>query len=63
MILHSSIKLMVMDDCNDGLPMYSVDVMVEIRRDEPDLLEDTEYEIISVFPERFLYLSGKRSIK
>ena len=62
MILHSSIKLMVMDDCNDGLP--SVDVaMVEIRRDEPDLLEDTEYEIISVFPERFLYLSGKRSIK
>jgi hypothetical protein len=62
MILHSSIKLMVMEDCNDGLP--SVDVaMVEIRRDEPDLLEDTEYEIISVFPERFLYLSGKRSIK
>ena len=61
MILHSSIKLMVMEDCNDGLP--SVDVaMVEIRRDEPDLLEDTEYEI-SVFPERFLYLSGKRSIK
>jgi hypothetical protein len=26
MKLHSSIKLMVMDDCNDGLPMYSVDV-------------------------------------
>ena len=53
---------MVLEDCNDGLP--SVDVaMVEIRRDEPDLLEDTEYEIISVFPERFLYLSGKRSIK
>jgi hypothetical protein len=27
---------MVMDDCNDGLPMYSVDVaMVENRRDVP----------------------------
>ena len=50
MKLHSSIKLMVMDDCNDGLPMYSVDVMVEIRRDEPDLLEDTEYENNIRFP-------------
>jgi hypothetical protein len=36
---------MVMEDCNDGLP--SVDVaMVEIRRDEPDLLEDTEINTI-----------------